>query len=109
MSEYSDPGLDLEEPTTDTEGFGSETDAGQEPLSYEPNSIVIQNVDGSTETITDTDGDGVADMVTQDFDGDGNADAVLVDTDGDGHLDTILRDYDDNGTVDAVGIDSNAD
>ncbi|MGC1213563.1 MAG: hypothetical protein WA890_20140 [Micromonospora sp.] len=55
-------------------------------------SIVTRHVDGSTEVVTDLDGDGIADVVHVDLDGDGVPDITYLDSDRDGRLDTVLRD-----------------
>ncbi|MFF5171792.1 hypothetical protein ACFY3U_04050 [Micromonospora sp. NPDC000089] len=54
-------------------------------------SIVTHHVDGSTEIVTDLDGDGVADVVQFDLDGDGVPDITYLDSDRDGRLDTVRR------------------
>ncbi len=53
-------------------------------------SIVTHHADGSTEVVTDLDGDGVADIVQIDLDGDGVPDVTYLDADHDGRLDTVL-------------------
>ncbi|MFC7547841.1 hypothetical protein [Plantactinospora sp. GCM10030261] len=53
-------------------------------------SIITHHPDGSTEVVTDLDGDGVADVVQVDLDGDGLPDVTYLDTDRDGRLDTML-------------------
>ncbi|MCI4062063.1 hypothetical protein MRQ36_05585 [Micromonospora sp. R77] len=54
-------------------------------------SIVTHHLDGSTEVVTDLDGDGIADVVQIDVDGDGVPDITYLDSDRDGRLDTVLR------------------
>ncbi|WP_130338880.1 hypothetical protein [Micromonospora kangleipakensis] len=54
-------------------------------------SIVTHHLDGSTEVVTDLDGDGIADVVQFDLDGDGVPDITYLDSDRDGRLDTVLR------------------
>ncbi|WP_238450804.1 hypothetical protein [Micromonospora sp. 4G55] len=54
-------------------------------------SIVTHHVDGSTQVVTDLDGDGIADVVQFDLDGDGVPDITYLDSDRDGRLDTVLR------------------
>ncbi|WP_433343952.1 hypothetical protein [Micromonospora sp. CA-111912] len=57
----------------------------------ESHSIVTHHLDGSTEVVTDLDGDGIADVVQLDLNGDGTPDITYLDSDRDGRLDTILR------------------
>ncbi|MGR6321423.1 hypothetical protein Q2K19_18635 [Micromonospora soli] len=57
-------------------------------------SIVTRHLDGSTETVTDLDGDGVADLVQVDLDGDGVPDVTYLDSDRDGRLDTVRHNFD---------------
>ncbi|MEV4844050.1 hypothetical protein AB0K20_12625 [Micromonospora matsumotoense] len=54
-------------------------------------SIVTHHLDGSTQVVTDLDGDGIADVVQFDLDGDGVPDITYLDSDRDGRLDTVLR------------------
>jgi hypothetical protein len=54
-------------------------------------SIVTHHLDGSTQVVTDLDGDGIADVVQIDLDGDGVPDITYLDSDRDGRLDTVLR------------------
>ncbi|MEU7981895.1 hypothetical protein AB0B63_25615 [Micromonospora sp. NPDC049081] len=54
-------------------------------------SIVTHHLDGSTQVVTDLDGDGIADVVQFDLDGDGIADITYLDSDRDGRLDTVVR------------------
>ncbi|WP_036372767.1 hypothetical protein [Micromonospora sp. ATCC 39149] len=58
----------------------------------ESHSIVTHHLDGSTEVVTDLDGDGIADVVQFDLDGDGVPDITYLDCDRDGRLDTVVRD-----------------
>ncbi|WP_431893557.1 hypothetical protein [Micromonospora haikouensis] len=58
----------------------------------ESHSIVTHHLDGSTEVVTDLDGDGIADVVQFDLDGDGVPDITYLDSDRDGRLDTVVRD-----------------
>ncbi|GAB3807816.1 hypothetical protein [Micromonospora zhanjiangensis] len=60
-------------------------------MAGESHTIVTHHLDGSTETITDLDGDGIADIVQFDLDGDGVPDVTYLDTDHDGRLDTVHR------------------
>ncbi|MEH0842120.1 hypothetical protein V6U81_06975 [Micromonospora sp. CPCC 205711] len=59
-------------------------------------SIVTHHLDGSTQVVTDLDGDGIADVVQFDLDGDGVPDITYLDSDRDGRLDTVLRQPDAN-------------
>ena len=61
------------------------------PADQEPHSIVTHHPDGSTEVVTDLDGDGVADIVQFDLTGDGVPDVTYLDTDHVGRTDTVRR------------------
>ncbi|MFY1703650.1 hypothetical protein ACN28G_18235 [Micromonospora sp. WMMA1923] len=65
--------------------------SGPPPRTGGAQSIVTHHLDGSTEVVTDLDGDGVADVVQFDLDGDGIPDITYLDSDRDGRLDTVLR------------------
>ncbi|TDB79522.1 hypothetical protein [Micromonospora sp. KC721] len=72
------------EPEPPGPGPAPRTDAGA-------TSIVTHHLDGSTQVVTDLDGDGIADVVQFDLDGDGVPDITYLDSDRDGRLDTVLR------------------
>ncbi|MEU7617337.1 hypothetical protein AB0M91_19860 [Micromonospora rifamycinica] len=61
------------------------------PVETGAHSIVTHHLDGSTQVVTDLDGDGIADVVQFDLDGDGVPDITYLDSDRDGRLDTVLR------------------
>ncbi|MFI9642492.1 hypothetical protein ACIG87_20945 [Micromonospora sp. NPDC051925] len=61
------------------------------PVDTGAHSIVTHHLDGSTQVVTDLDGDGIADVVQFDLDGDGVPDITYLDSDRDGRLDTVLR------------------
>jgi hypothetical protein len=61
---------------------------------------VIEQPDGSTMYIIDTDHDGVPNAIAFDTDGDGDIENVLMDGDGNGSLDTLAVDTDDDGSQD---------
>ncbi|MFJ8687339.1 hypothetical protein [Micromonospora wenchangensis] len=104
MSSYRDPILHGDvypsEEEIDPTGVGLEP-ASAPPSAYPDrpttpapgvaHSIVTHHLDGSTQVVTDLDGDGIADVVQFDLDGDGVPDITYLDSDRDGRLDTVLR------------------
>ncbi|MFE9692821.1 hypothetical protein [Micromonospora sp. NPDC005806] len=89
-STHATPPTPAPTPTPEPEP-GPPPGPGPAPRAY---SIVTRHLDGSTEVVTDLDGDGVADVVHVDLDGDGVPDVTYLDSDHDGRLDTVRHNFD---------------